>query len=125
MSGETKNLGLVKAIHVGTTPPNNTILLWYDTNSGQNVHKYYDLTLSDWKALNTPPTGSFDKNQIIPIPSPVISLTITHTLDKLPSVNVVDTNGLKVNCQIRWDLNVLDTIYIDFITPQSGFVILN
>lgn len=124
MSG-TKNLGLVKAIHVGTTPPNNTIMLWYDTNIGVNVHKYYDTTLLTWKPLNTPPGGSFDKNQVIPIPSPVTTLTVTHTLAKLPSVNVVDSTGLKINCQIRWDLNVNDTIYIDFITPQDGFVILN
>lgn len=121
----TKNLGLVKAIHVGTTPPNNTMLLWYDTNPGIFVHKYYDTNLSVWTPLNTPPSGSFDKNQLIPIPAPVLSLIITHTLDKLPSVDVVDTNGFKVNCQIQWDLNVLDTVNIEFESPQDGFVILN
>ncbi len=121
----TENLGLVKAIHIGTVPPVNVVLLWYDTNTGVNIHKYYDLVLTQWVPLNTPPTGSFDKNQVIPIPSPVTTLTVTHTLGKLPSVDVVDTNGLRVNCQVQWDLSVTNKIYINFITPQSGFVILN
>ena len=120
-----KNLGLVKAIHKGLTPPNNIVLLWYDTNVGVNIHKYYDTVLTAWVPLNTPPSGSFDRNQIIPIPAPVLSVTAVHTLNKLPSVDVVDNTGLKINCQIRWDLNLTDTVYIDFESPQEGFIILN
>jgi hypothetical protein len=121
----TKNLGLVKAIHVGTTPPTNTVMLWYDTNSGVNIHKYYNVVTTLWVALNTPPTGSFDKNQIIPFSTAVTTLTIVHTLAKLPSVDVVDTTGVKINCQIKWNLSLTNTVYIDFISPQTGFVILN
>ena len=48
----TKNLGLVKAIEVGTIPPTNVQMLWYDINLGQNLHKYYDLLTSSWVPLN-------------------------------------------------------------------------
>lgn len=122
---QTKNLGLIKAIHVGTTPPNNQKMIWFDDNPGVKLHKYYDFVAGDWALLNAPPVGSFDKNQLIPIPSPVTSLTVTHTLNKLASIVVVDTTGLKVNCQIRYDLNDVSKIYVDFESPQDGFIILN
>lgn len=40
MSTETQNLGLVKAIHSGATPPTNTAMIWYDTINF--VHKYWN-----------------------------------------------------------------------------------
>jgi len=48
---QVKNLGLVKAIHVGTTPPSNTNLIWYDNNTGVNFHKYYDVVGGVWVPL--------------------------------------------------------------------------
>lgn len=45
---ETKNYGLIKAIHVGTTAPLNTKILWYDDNVGQKIHKYYDVVGASW-----------------------------------------------------------------------------
>lgn len=48
---ETKNLGIVKALHIGLTAPANHALLWYDTNSGINRLKYYSLTSSSWELL--------------------------------------------------------------------------
>jgi len=47
----TKNLGLVKAICVGTTPPQNTVLLWYDDNIGEKLHKYFDVVSQQWLPL--------------------------------------------------------------------------
>ena len=51
---ETKNLGLVKAIHSGETPPSNTEMIWY--NTGVNAYTqyrqyYYDTDTSSWVLL--------------------------------------------------------------------------
>jgi hypothetical protein len=53
MAGEqeirgTKNLGLVQAIYAGINPPMNTKIIWYDDNVGVKIHKYYDVTISEW-----------------------------------------------------------------------------
>ncbi len=47
----TKNLGQIAALFVGTTPPSNINMIWYDNNIGQKIHKYYDTSLSSWKAF--------------------------------------------------------------------------
>jgi len=44
----TKNLGLIQAIHAGTSPPLNTKIIWYDDNLGQKIHKYYKVEISQW-----------------------------------------------------------------------------
>lgn len=46
---ETKNLGLVKAIFVGATPPDNTDVLWKDTTV--NLHKAYNSSTGTWDTL--------------------------------------------------------------------------
>lgn len=53
MAGEneirgTKNLGLIQAIYSGLNPPMNTKIIWYDDNVGVKIHKYYDVTISQW-----------------------------------------------------------------------------
>jgi hypothetical protein len=53
MAGEneirgTKNLGLIQAIYAGINPPLNTKIIWYDDNVGVKLHKYYDVTISQW-----------------------------------------------------------------------------
>lgn len=47
----TKNLGQVAGVHIGTTPPENTILIWYDSTPSQRVHKTYDPSLGQWVVL--------------------------------------------------------------------------
>lgn len=47
----TKNLGLVKAIHVGNNPPVNILMLWYNTNPMINQHYYYDVITASWVSL--------------------------------------------------------------------------
>lgn len=51
MSGnrETKNFGLIKAIHTGVNPPLNTKILWYDDNPGVKIHKAYNVVSSAWE----------------------------------------------------------------------------
>lgn len=46
----TKDLGLVQALHSGSTPPQNTKLLWYDTNTG--LHKFYIVATQTWTPLS-------------------------------------------------------------------------
>lgn len=47
----TKNLGQVSGVHIGSTPPSNTILIWYDNTPSQLRHKVYDPTLKQWVVL--------------------------------------------------------------------------
>jgi hypothetical protein len=49
----TKNLGLIKAIHVGVNPPINTKMIWYNTTPGVNKHYYYDVIDLVWKIIGT------------------------------------------------------------------------
>lgn len=49
---EVVNLGLIKAIHVSTTPPTNKALLWFDDNPGQKKHKFYNQITATWITLN-------------------------------------------------------------------------
>ena len=48
----TKNLGQVSGVHIGSTPPSNTILIWYDSTPSQLRHKVYDPTLKQWVVLD-------------------------------------------------------------------------
>lgn len=48
----TKNLGQVSGVHIGNTPPSNTILIWYDSTPSQLRHKVYDPTLKQWVVLD-------------------------------------------------------------------------
>lgn len=48
----TQNLGLVKLVHTGVNPPVNTMMIWYDSNTGINIHKYYDVNSSSWLPLH-------------------------------------------------------------------------
>lgn len=48
----TKNLGQVSGVHIGNTPPSNTILIWYDSTPSQLRHKVYDTTLKQWVVLD-------------------------------------------------------------------------
>lgn len=51
MAKVTKNLGIVKAIFVGTTAPTNTDALWRDTSLAIPVHKYYNQSTGLWEEL--------------------------------------------------------------------------
>ena len=52
MAGNTKNLGQVAGVHIGSTPPDNVILIWYDNTPSQMRHKIYDPGLSQWVVLD-------------------------------------------------------------------------
>ena len=48
----TTNLGQISAIHIGTTAPSNTKMMWYDDNVGQKILKYYDIGTTTWKSFD-------------------------------------------------------------------------
>lgn len=83
----TKNLGQIKAIHIGTVAPTNITMLWYDSNVGIKAHKYYDTTSSSWKFLN-------GASQIILVTLTKGVNTINHTIgDKYFSVTAQKSTG--------------------------------
>lgn len=51
MTIKTTNVGLVKAIFEGTTPPTNTSVLWRDTSLTIPLIKQYNPTTSAWEPL--------------------------------------------------------------------------
>ena len=48
----TKNLGQVAGVHIGNTPPSNTVLIWYDNTPSQMCHKVYDTAKKAWVILD-------------------------------------------------------------------------
>lgn len=54
----TKNLGFVKAIQSGSTPPSNTKMVWWDTN--ENLHKAYNTETNSWV-----PLGNLDPEDFV------------------------------------------------------------
>lgn len=48
----TRNLGQVAGVHIGSTPPDNVILIWYDNTPSQMCHKVYDPTLKQWVIID-------------------------------------------------------------------------
>lgn len=51
MAKTSKNLGQVQALFIGTTPPNNTTMIWY--NLGDNLHYYFDTLTASWELLKS------------------------------------------------------------------------
>lgn len=52
-----KNLGQLQALFISTIPPENIYMLWYDTNTGVNAIKYYDVELDQWRLLGAGGSG--------------------------------------------------------------------
>lgn len=52
MAGNTKNLGQVAGVYIGNTPPENTILIWFDNTPSQKCHKVYDAAKKTWVILD-------------------------------------------------------------------------
>lgn len=48
----TKNLGQVAGVHIGNTPPENTVLIWFDNTPSQRCHKVYDAAKRSWVILD-------------------------------------------------------------------------
>ena len=48
----SSNIGQVAGIYVGTNPPENIKLIWWDSTPSQQVHKVYDYNLKQWVIIN-------------------------------------------------------------------------
>lgn len=53
LSTTSKNLGLVKAIHEGVTPPTNIKQIWVDTSAIPFVHKVYNQNSETWVEIGS------------------------------------------------------------------------
>lgn len=72
MTKISKNLGLVSAIHIGTSNPSNIYQIWY--NLGDGLHYYYNTSTLTW----------------IPLSSAVGGATLEETLGNGPYTNGSD-----------------------------------
>jgi hypothetical protein len=48
----TKNIGQVVGLFIGTEPPTNTKLIWYDETPNQCCHKVYNKSVNRWQTLD-------------------------------------------------------------------------
>lgn len=63
--GATKNLGQVAGVHIGSTPPENVILIWYDNTPSQRRHKVYDPTLKQWVVLDQTTISAITYSELV------------------------------------------------------------
>jgi rRNA maturation protein Nop10 len=86
----TKNLGLIKAIHVGINPPLNTKIIWYYDGTTPyatgpaKVHYYYDVITSQWLPLGGGGSGG---GSFISIPTPIIKTGALNETTLMESIN--------------------------------------
>jgi len=105
----TKNLGQVAGVFIGTTPPENVTLIWYDNTPNQMLHKVYDVNLAQWVVL--------DKNTISSITySELVNLATTVGLSIGAWFKITDRgNSLALaitSTKVQYD-DVLGNILID------------
>lgn len=112
----TQNLGLVKAIFIGTSAPSNTNVLWYDDNPGEKKHKYYDTVALAWLPLASSVTGT-GTNNYLPKWSGSTSLT-SSTVYEDGSGNV----GFGTTSPTA-KVHIADTFRISSGTPGLGKVL--
>lgn len=67
MAGDTKNLGQVSGVYIGSTPPENIIMIWYDNTPSQMVHKVYNPGLSQWVVLDQNVISSITYSELVNI----------------------------------------------------------
>lgn len=61
----TKNLGQVAGVFIGTTPPENITLIWYDSTPNQMLHKVYDVNLAQWVVLDKNTISSITYSELV------------------------------------------------------------
>lgn len=92
-----KNLGQVKAIHVGTTAPTNTNMLWRDTSITPKTYKEYIDSSGTWEPLVSGDggmgSGTFD---------PVQDITALKAIDTTVADDWPDKWALIVEDEANW-----------------------
>lgn len=127
MTSVIKNLGIVKSIFKGTTPPINIDVIWKDTNPGINLHKYFNETLGVWTPLAATPSSDttlFDtwrttvKDTTITNPA-ILGNVQNHDRYLIPINSVGDWLGQDNKIATR-----VGSVW-QFETPESNWAILS
>lgn len=125
----TKNLGQVSGIFIGTSSPKNTSIIWYDNTPSQKCHKVYDPVINDWKALspdivsnttyselvvNANKNGlSIGKHYVITDKSNILAIAITSTKvqyhDSLGNI-LIDDLGTNIQYHVSSGNLLIDDI---------------
>lgn len=63
----TKNLGQASGIFIGSLPPENIVMIWYDSTPSQMIHKVYNEDLGQWVPLDKNVISSITYSELIGI----------------------------------------------------------
>lgn len=63
----SKNLGQVSGVYIGSDPPENIIMIWYDNTPSQMIHKVYNPGLSQWVVLDQNIISSITYSELVNI----------------------------------------------------------
>lgn len=109
---EVNNLGIVKALHVGTNPPENLNMLWKDTNPGVNKMKEWDVETQTWERLSSSVEGAKFQDDI------TAYLGNGETFGKYKNGDLVPAKG-KTPAQVIQDA-LSRTIPPTYLTPTAS-----
>ena len=123
---ETRNLGQIAAIYIGTTAPTNIKLIWYDNNEGEKIHKYYDVLTETWKSLAD--TGQddnyrYDEYSIGGITTVAFNSVLASNLYLVNIEEFKATDGTLIRS--GWTIDSLQTTGFRFTPParyQTGII---
>lgn len=124
MIEETASLGWNKeiVIELPQNPDANTIYLVQRRDATFDEY-IWDADSSEWIFLCTIGADSMDKNYTYTVESPLSSLTLTHNMNKKPSITAVDNTGEMVLVDVEYLDN--DRIHIIFSPSFQGLITLN
>ncbi len=114
MAKTSKNLGLVQAIFVGTTPPSNTAQLWHNLSNG--LPYYYNTLTSQWETL-VGGGGGGPLSTTLALGKQTLGNDIVYTQG---DAAVFENSGFNV----RVDANTLNGNYTQKLQPKSGVIAL-
>lgn len=97
MPGNTKNIGQVSGVFLGTTPPSNTSLIWYDTTPSQRCHKVYDASLNTWVIIDQNIVSSITYSELVNLANGVgLSIAKFYQISDRGNLLALSITGTKV-----------------------------
>lgn len=93
---QTKNLGQVTGISIGSTAPENTLLLWYDTTPSQNLYKIWDASLDSWVPLKQDAIVSLTYAELVTLAEAGLALGNRYRITDLSNTLAVAITSTKV-----------------------------
>lgn len=121
MSKITLNTEVAAAIE---TPPAGQVTLFYDNSDKKFKAK---LDTGDLKEIIYAGAGSPADKNYTQIFTGVSTVSVTHSLGKIPSVMIIDTStGKEIHGEIVYDTgDITNKLTINFNEPKTGQVICN